>query len=128
MPTRYKLSGDLLNHWHQRIIAENSLLLNVCESLTLLSDDSGHALAGNHTIHFLLATPQPIFLKSVHPGSTNHSGEFIASQFKSIIEDEENLSGKTPRDYFACCTDHASNMLSAWKIIQEKFPWIQCYG
>ncbi|KAE9521289.1 hypothetical protein AGLY_018308 [Aphis glycines] len=72
-------------------------------------------------INFVVTTPKPIFYKSLPTGVDRHTGEHIAEQSISVIEDIG------PRKVFGVVTDNAKNMKKAWNFITEKYPHITSY-
>jgi len=122
-PTAHKISNALLDKWDGIISTNNAKLLTEAESLVLLSDGWSCIERDSH-IQFLASTPAPLFLKSVHPGANRHTAEYIAAQCDDVM----NSEGVKPEMFSGVCTDHASNMIAAWRILQEKYTWIQCYG
>lgn len=126
-PTKYTLSEPLLKYWDAKINAENVDIMQKASALVLMMD-GWSCCSGNNHIQFLCATPKPIYLKSVHPRSQSHTAEYIMQQISGILQDEEKLTNRKPEDFAAIVSDHASNMVSAWKLLQEKYSWLICYG
>ena len=55
-------------------------------------------------------------------GAECHTGEYLAKELIAIIE-----AIGSPK-VFGVCTDNASAMKKAWRIVKDKFPHIQTYG
>lgn len=120
MPSRYHLSGPLLEYWNDEIDKQNNDLISKSVGTVLMSDGWSDISNDNH-IQFLLATPTPVFLKSVHSQTESHTGEYIFDISKSVIDE---LVIKP----VAFLTDHGSNMVKAWTLLEAHYPWMLCYG
>jgi len=68
---------------------------------------------------------RPLFLKSIDPGMQRHDARFIAN---TIVEAMESVPNVDERKFGAVVTDQPSVMTAAWKQIEERKPWVNCYG
>ena len=73
---------------------------------------------------------RPIFLKSIKPGVERHNAAYIA---QTIFEAMEHGSGNdginiSERHFRSIVTDQPTVMTAAWRIVEEKKPWVHCYG
>lgn len=66
-------------------------------------------------VNFVVTTPKPVFYKSTPTATNSESGQYIADQLSRII-DEIGAS-----KVLALCTDNASAMKLAWKILDAKY-------
>jgi len=119
-PSRYQLSGPLLKLWEDKVDEQNGKLMKSCVAPVLMSDGWSDVSNEGH-VQFLLATPQPIFLKAVHPEANRHTGEYICHITDEVIQ-EHHLAP------VAFVTDHASNMTKAWELLQLKYTEMLFYG
>jgi len=108
---------------NSKIEADNLTRLSNCESITLLTD-GWSCVNGESHIQFLASTPSPVFLKSVNPTTNKHSAAYIAAQCSLVIKE----SRASVDNFNAICTDHASNMVAALKVLVEEFPFMTVYG
>ena len=76
-------------------------------------------------INFVISQPKQMFWKSFHTDLQSHTGKYIATEILKVIEELESECGKM---VFGVVTDNASNMKKAWRLIEEKYPTIICYG
>jgi len=120
-PTRHLVSNKLLDDKFSKVkehtticIADSDALGVMCDGWTNIRNES--------IINFVVTTPKPIFYKSLPTGVDRHTGEHIAEQIISVIEDIG------PRKVFGVVTDNAKNMKKAWILITEKYPHITSYG
>ncbi|CAI6369789.1 unnamed protein product [Macrosiphum euphorbiae] len=120
-PTRHLVSNKLLDDEFSKVkehtticIADSDALGVMCDGWTNIRNES--------IINFVVTTPKPIFYKSLPTGVDRHTGEHIAEQIISVIEDIG------PRKVFGVVTDNAKNMKKAWTLITEKYPHITSYG
>ena len=76
-------------------------------------------------ISFVVSQPKPIFWKSFHTDVQSYTGEYIATKILKVIEKLESECGEMD---FGVVTNKASHMKKAWRLIEEKYPTIICYG
>lgn len=130
VPSRYEMSNRLLDDWVQKVEVVNHKKIAGATTLAIMSD-GWSCVSGDSHIQFLVSTPEPIFVKSVHPKAKSHTSQFIFDEVCKImegVEGEESILGRPPTDVSAFCTDNASNMKSAWQLLKAKYPWLFCYG
>lgn len=88
-----------------------------------LSCDGWTAINNDAIINFMIHTPQGVFFHgSIVTDVERHTSVYIASQMLAIIDQYG------AEKFAAVTTDNAKNMKGAWRIIKEKYPWIECYG
>jgi hypothetical protein len=130
VPSRYEMSNRLLDDWVHKVEVANHKKIAGATTLAIMSD-GWSCVSGDSHIQFLVSTPEPIFLKSVHPKAKSHTAEFIFDEVCKImegVEGEKSILDRPPTDVSAFCTDNASNMKSAWQLLKAKYPWLFCYG
>lgn len=120
LPSEYQLKGPLLKVWEDRVDITNKKLLDSCVAPVLMSDGWSCCTGDSH-IQFLIATPDPIFIKSVHPKTNRHTADYIFQSCNDIFK-----AMVSPPVAFV--SDHASNMIKAWSLLQEEYPNVLCYG
>lgn len=69
-----------------------------------------------------MTTPSPVFLKSIETNHNRHTGEYIAHEISSVINEVGNDK------VIAVVTDNASNMKADWKIVKDNFPDVSTVG
>ncbi|EGZ18387.1 hypothetical protein PHYSODRAFT_383694, partial [Phytophthora sojae] len=69
---------------------------------------------------------RPIFWSSERCADRQHTGEFIASELKKVIQAVENVVGKG--SVCAVGTDNASNRRKSWELLMAKIPSLTCNG
>lgn len=99
--------------------AVNEVIVTV-QSLALMCDGWSN-VRNESIISFVVTTLNPVFYKSIAPGSASHTGEFMANAMLEVI----NEIGCDK--FVGIVTDSAANMKRAWNIIEE-CPLVVCYG
>jgi hypothetical protein len=121
VPSRYALANTLLDKEDERISEQVAIKIAEAESVAVISD--GWTNVNNSpVINFIIATPDPVFLRSVTTDENRHTGDYIAELLIQVIEEVGS------QKVMAVITDNASNMKAAWKIITAKYGHIYCYG
>lgn len=126
-PSAFKLSNSLLSEWTVKVSEENAIKFSSAPVLAMLSD-GWSCVSGDSHIQFLMSTPKPVFLKSVHPKTASHTADYIFGEVSNIIDSANELFNRPPTDILAFCSDNAANMKAAWAMISHKYPWMYCYG
>lgn len=91
------------------------------DCLTVVSD-GWDDVERNHLINLLICHSKGAFFEgTVQLTSRDHED---AAAVASLISAEIDRAGKY--DIIQVCTDTCSVMKSAWKIIEENYPWITC--
>lgn len=120
-PSRYQLSVPLLDAEFEDIRSDNDKTIAQASCLVLMSD-GWSCTSGDSHIQFLVGTPLPVFVKSIHSKENRHTGDYIAEEMIKVIE--EFGASK----FRGCITDNAANMKSAWQTVQQTYPKIFCFG
>ena len=55
----------------------------------------------------------------------SHTGEYIAEKISDVIQEVKEECGKTT---IAVVTDNTSNMKKSWRLLEDKYPDLTCYG
>ena len=126
-PSAFKLSNSLLDEWTGKVSEESIVRFSSAPVLAMLSD-GWSCVSGDSHIQFLMTTPKPVFLKSVHPKATSHTADYIFGEVCEIMDNSVELFHRPATDIVAFCSDNASNMKAAWAMISHKYPWMYCYG
>lgn len=120
-PSTHIISNRLLDDEYKRVkeCTDNNILsakvLGVmCDGWTNLRNES--------IVNFVVTTPNPVFFKSISTSTNRHTGEKMAEEIISVIEE----IGQTK--VFGIVTDNAKNMKKAWHLVNEKYPHITAYG
>lgn len=121
MPSRYSIATKLLDAEYARVSCAAEELIATSNCLGLMCD--GWSNRRNQSImNYIIITPSPVFFKSVPTGVQSHTGQFVAKEIGDVI----NYVG--PSKFVGVVTDNASNMQAAWRILEEEFPYLCCYG
>jgi len=78
----------------------------------------------------LVTTPEPVFLKTVQPGTNRGTGDYLADEILKVI-DGLVKDGVDVKHIFLVLSDNAANMRAARKKIKEVYPhivFISCSG
>jgi hypothetical protein len=121
LPSRHCISNPLLNKEYELMQEEVNIKMQAADALTLVSDgwtDNN----GNSIINVLFCTPKPFFFKSVTSNCESHTGEYISNILIGAIDSVGH------KKVCAVVTDNAANMKNAWKILQEKYPYLIIFG
>lgn len=87
--------------------------------LTLLSDGwSGHQK--EHVLNVLLATPDPFFIENIYTKADRVDGSYQADIFEALCRTHPKVK--------AVCTDNASVMRLAWRLLRDRLPKLWTYG
>lgn len=120
-PSTYIISNRLLDDEYKRVkectdnnILSAKVLSVMCDGWTNLRNES--------IVNFVVTTSNPVFFKSISTGTDRHTGEKMAEEIISVIEE----IGQTK--VFGIVTDNAKNMKKAWHLVNEKYPHITAYG
>lgn len=126
-PSSYKLSNSFLDLWKGKVADECMQRFRAAPVLAMMSD-GWSCVSGDSHIQFLMSTPKPVFLKSVHPKTASHTADYICQEVSKIMDSAVELFDRPATDVLAFCSDNASNMKAAWSLIVQKYPWMHCYG
>ena len=122
-PSRRRIGGQLLDSTTSRLKAEEKPLRDSCtvHGKTVISD-GWDDVDRSHLINFLVATTKGCFFDgTVMLSSDDHED---AKAVAKLIEKEiEHVGALT---VVHVVTDTCAVMKAAWKIIEEKYPWITC--
>lgn len=112
IPSPYALSAPLLNVEYKHVMNSIKQKINNASCLALLTDGWTN-ITGDGIINFIITKPEPVFYKSIVPGTNQETAEFIKDQIASVL----NEIGAAK--FLLICTDNASAMKSAWVKIKE---------
>ncbi|XP_059589234.1 uncharacterized protein LOC132252439 [Alligator mississippiensis] len=121
LPSLYHLSHSLLDREYDRVQTMVIQRIGQGESLTLMSD-GWTDIQGNPLLNIMLATSEPIFLKTIATKSSCHTCEYIVKLLSKEIESAD------PSRVQALVTDNMSNMKAAWPILKAKYPHLIVFG
>ena len=121
LPSRYQFSTTLLNAEYQRIQKMVEEAINSTDFLTL-SSGGWTDISSNRLINVVVHTPKPFLFSRIDATSEEHTGVYICGLLSEQIE---KLGAKK---VVAVMTDNAPNMKLAWRLLEERFPWIICDG
>ena len=124
VPSRYKISEPLLDSEYNKIKVETVATIDASDSVELMCD--GWSNIRNDSItNFVVSQPKRISWKSFHTNLQSHTRGYIATKILKVIEEIESECGKM---VFGVVTYNACNVKKAWRLIEEKYPTIICYG
>ncbi|XP_064475765.1 uncharacterized protein LOC135389662 [Ornithodoros turicata] len=121
LPSRYLLSGPLLDAEFQRQRIHVEELLKSASYLTLLTEGWTN-IRGESIVNFIVATPEPLFYKCVDTGDNRHTATYISSEIRAVIE---SLGSSK---VVAVVTDNASNMKAACDLVTQHYPHVTAIG
>ena len=120
-PSRYVLTGRLLDAEHARLHAAVSEKVASADTLALMCD--GWSNCRNESIvNFVVTTPEPVFYKSIATEKNRHTGKYMAEVMTSVLVEIG------PDRFLGVVTDNASNMKKAWEELTVCYPHLSCYG
>jgi len=117
-PSSYDLSNSLLDKTQADITVLNNITMAKDASVTIQLDEWSD-VNSTSLINVAIYAGYPIFWKSVNPGATRHTREYIAGIIGEAIDTAE-FGAKIQ----AGVTDNPSTMKAAW----QKRPGVTCYG
>jgi hypothetical protein len=121
LPNRRKLASDLLDKVFDEVKEESDKEILSAQNLCMVSD--GWSNINQESVqNFIVCTPKPFFFDATYSGEESHTAVWIASE---IIKQMEIIDIKK---FSAVITDTASVMKAAWRIIEQKYPNIICFG
>lgn len=113
VPTRYEISGPLLNKEYEAVSALVNEQIAVAESVAIMCD--GWTNVRNEPIvNFVVTTPSPMLYKILSTGKESHTAEYISKEVNCIIE---KIGAQK---VFGVVTDNAANMKAAWTLLKDK--------
>ncbi|KAK3916270.1 E3 SUMO-protein ligase ZBED1 [Frankliniella fusca] len=120
-PSRYKLSGPLLDKEYAKIEAINKEKFQSSKCKAVMLDGCANTRT-EHVINFIVCTPEPIFYNYKIVGDSVENHEFIATEIKKVLRDVNE------KNVFLLVTDNAAVMKAAWEVIETEFPHITAVG
>lgn len=123
LPSRhFKFQQKLIPNEYEALEAKIRSYIENSSSISL-SSDSWTDINGRTIMNVIVHIGSKAYLyKFIDVSDDNENGEYVASKLIEVIEE----IGATK--IAAVVTDHASAMRKAWRLIQEKYPWIQGEG
>jgi hypothetical protein len=88
-----------------------------------LVSDGWSGVQKRHVLNLILTTPEPMFMSNIETGEDSVTGEYQAEIFGAAIK-ANGGEGKVA----ALCTDNASVMRKAWRLLRQQFKGIFTYG
>src|SRR6218665_508589 len=80
LPTRHKISGKLLDKVYDEMQSDVMNKISESESLSIISDGWSN-IRNESVINIIVATPEPVFYKTVQPGENHSTRKYIAHTF-----------------------------------------------
>ncbi|XP_075995782.1 uncharacterized protein LOC142989921 [Genypterus blacodes] len=120
-PTREALSSHLLDCEYDRVQSQVHETIGKADCVSIICNGWSN-IQETGTIISIVATPLPLFYKSIQIKEQTQSSTLIAEQLKDII------SEVGPQKVFAVVTDDSSEMKAAWAEVEEAFPHISAIG
>ncbi|XP_072161387.1 uncharacterized protein [Bemisia tabaci] len=121
VPSKYDLSGSLLDDVYNDLKVKMKKKVEDSETLGI-SIDGWTNVRRESIMNCMLYTPEPVFEKSIECGLESHTGDYIAEQLQTVIEE------KGPQKVMGAVTNTPNNMKAAGNILQNKYPWLTWYG
>ncbi|XP_015123291.1 uncharacterized protein LOC107045503 [Diachasma alloeum] len=113
-PFKWILSNVLLDQVYNAVKTEINRCIENAKTVNLQCDGWTN-LRSEGIVNFGVTTPLPAFFASIIPGTDSESGEWIAAKLISQIK---KIGA---RKIISVCTDNASAMKKAWKIVEEEY-------
>jgi len=123
LPSRFQLSNSLLDAEFERVRVDMFEKLASTDAVAIMADGWSN-IRNEPIINFVISMPQPVFWQSIHTKLESHSGDYIANQVAEVIDD---LS-KSRKVIVTFISDNANNMKKDWKLLQERYLYLSCYG
>lgn len=122
-PSRHTLAGKLLDEEYKRV--HNTMETELYGKCVCLQLDFWTNVKQDSILDFCIVTDERQFFvwKSMCTGSAKHTAGFVAEQCQKVINELKAYQCMVT----GIVTDNASNMKSAWSILQDAND-IQCYG
>ncbi|XP_050427716.1 uncharacterized protein LOC126837806 [Adelges cooleyi] len=105
--------SPLLDIEYQRVMNSVKLKITNATCLALLTDGWTNVTGGG-IISFVITTPEPVFYKSVVPGTNRETTEYIKDQIASVLKEIG------PEKLLRICTNNDSAIKGAWVKIKEE--------
>ncbi|KAG1689997.1 hypothetical protein DVH05_028508 [Phytophthora capsici] len=123
MPSGRSISGKHLDAKYNSLFTQLEKVVEESEWFSIVSDGWSNS-KNAHFVNFIVIVPgsKPFFYKALYTGGVSQSGENIAAEILKVIE----RFGASK--CLSVITDNATNMQSAWKIIETKYPHIFANG
>uniref|UniRef100_A0AC34F9B8 BED-type domain-containing protein n=1 Tax=Panagrolaimus sp. ES5 TaxID=591445 RepID=A0AC34F9B8_9BILA len=87
-----------------------------------LSTDGWTDINGRHMLNVIVHTPKPFLYKFIDASLDDENGEFICEKLAEVVEE------LGVQKFVGIVTDHAAVMKKVWRLLKEKYPWIQTEG
>ena len=121
VPTRQKLASVLVPAEYDKMRKKVEDVVNK-QDFEALSTDGWTDNQQNNIINFIVHTPKPYLWESINATNETKTSIYIAETIKIEIE----KIGK--QKVVSVLTDHAPNMVGAWKILNDEYPHIIFQG
>lgn len=121
IPSSYKLSNPLLENEFKLVEKKVQEMIFSAPILHLQTD--GWSNVRNESItNYIVNTPTPVFLRSIHTKEQRHIATFLADEIEKVLAEigEERFLG--------LITDNGANIKCAREKISRKYPHIVEYG
>eukprot|EP00644_Phytophthora_capsici_P003213 jgi/Phyca11/541695/estExt2_Genewise1Plus.C_PHYCAscaffold_70540 len=121
MPSGRSISGKHLDAKYNSLFTQLEKVVEESEWFSIVSDGWSNS-KNAHFVNFIRGRSKPFFYKALYTGGVSQSGENIAAEILKVIE----RFGASK--CLSVITDNATNMQSAWEIIETKYPHIFANG
>lgn len=123
VPTAKSLSNQLLDKQYNEARGGIDDILSESKNLTLTCDGWTN-IEGDGLVHFMIKAPgrQSFLYKSINTSGIVYTSVTIANEICYMMQNV----GEDKID--AVVTDNTPVMQAAWKIINERCPWVSAYG
>ncbi|OWY99299.1 hypothetical protein PHMEG_00029717 [Phytophthora megakarya] len=127
LPTRQELATTLLDRVYADELANVMEVLKEPQHVAIVCDGWSDPNSES-VVNFMVTSPfiRPIFWSSERCGDRQHTGEYMASALRKVIQEVEEVTGKG--SVCGVVTDNASNMRKAWELFMEKMSHLTCHG
>lgn len=120
-PKRGVMGGKLLNGEYDTVMAAADKKVAQAEVVAITSDGWKN-IRGEGLLNFIVATPEPVFIKTIEVNHEKEGGEFLANEFSNVID----KVGEAKVSLVA--TDNTLANKVMWDIIETKYPHISAVG
>lgn len=117
LPTRKAVSTTHLETIYKEMDKEITEELKSSNYLHLQCDGWSNR-RNEGIIHFIIAKPEPFFVKSLHTGSNRHTGEYLSDEIEKVLRTYGS------EKFVTLIGDNAKNIQKAFDLVTRRHPHI----
>lgn len=120
--SEWTLRHHLLDNEYGRVSGQCAEKITAAFVVALISD-GWSGVQKKHVLNLLLATPEPLFLRSIDTKEASVTGDYQFQIFAETIDAHGGM-GKVP----AVVTDNAKTMRKTWSLLRARYHGLFTYG